>query len=529
MTRPAPSLRASAFPLVALVLAVFPAAIAHGDPKHTIEHEPIRPDPANDVSFGLRLDGDLPPAIETLSGMVGAPDPRAALPTEPATRSSDPVSLAGRNEGPQAGARFTPDLDTRRPDTLPYSEPFVPSTAPWKRLVAFDRVDADGNLRVLDPELHAMPVRGTVRTDGSEERFYGDLVVDLAPHDATRIPSVGPGARVIHARLGIGGQDLDFEMLHDSAENWFIRSTKANRARLVFELSIPRAVFGGPIDEGVDEANTVRTYLPSEVQNDADVVARAIGLPRQSRHETLLALVAYFRGFSESIDPPRPERSVYLSLALSKKGVCRHRAYAFMVTASGLGFRTRVVLNEAHAWVEVWTGTLWKRIDLGGAGSILVETTPLGGTRYAPPPDPFQWPAGSRRGDDLGRTASGSGRTDGAGSGTGSLSSEPSGSEDTRVASTVTLESTESSTPRGQPVHVRGTVFADGAPCAHLGVAISARDRKTEGIFTLGELATDEHGAYAGTVDVPRTVDVGEYELFAVTPGGLRCKKGTSQ
>jgi transglutaminase-like putative cysteine protease len=41
-----------------------------------------------------------------------------------------------------------------------------------------------------------------------------------------------------------------------------------------------------------------------------------------------------------------------LDLARGKRGVCRHRAYAFVIVAQALGIPARFVQNEAHAWVE---------------------------------------------------------------------------------------------------------------------------------------------------------------------------------
>jgi hypothetical protein len=521
--------------LVRCVAISLLAVTAHADGKH-VEHEPIPPDPANDLAFGLRLDGDLPPAIETASGLVSAPDPRASLP--PVAPGAPPTSLAGYDNGPTATERFTPDTDTARPDTLPYSDPFVPSTAPWKRLVAFDAVDADYSLGVLDTARRPLSIHGAARPDPTEERFYGDLVVDLHAEGPTRIPSVGPGARVDHARLGNGSRDVAFTLLADGAENWFVQSPEPGRARLVLELSISRSAFGGPFDAAIEApAPGARGLLPPNVQRDADVVAATIGVPKATRRETLTALVEYFRSFTESSEPPSTERGVYLALALSKKGVCRHRAYAFMVTATGLGFPTRVVLNEAHAWVEVQDGRRWKRIDLGGAGTILAEETPARGPAYAPPPDPFNWPAGARRGEDLGRTALG---VNGGGTGTaaetattvpgdaGGPMTAATKTEETRVDAVVTLETDEATIVRGQPVHLHGSIRADGSPCTHLVVAISARERKTGVAHPLGELATDEHGDYVGGLLVPKSVGVGDYELVAVTSGDARCGKGTS-
>ena len=59
---------------------------------------------------------------------------------------------------------------------------------------------------------------------------------------------------------------------------------------------------------------------------------------------------------------------MYLDLALSRRGVCRHRAFAFMITANAAGIPARYVTNEAHAFAEIWVPERnWIRVDLGGA------------------------------------------------------------------------------------------------------------------------------------------------------------------
>jgi hypothetical protein len=283
------------------------------------------------------------------------------------------------------------------------------------------------------------------------------------------------------------------------------------------------------------------------VQEDAAVVAAKIGVPKATPRETIEALVEYFRGFEESSDPLPEQRSVYLALALSKKGVCRHRAYAFMVTALSLGIKTRVVMNEAHAWVEVAGlapasggppgGQLWRRIDLGGAGTILDETRQIQGPVYAPPPDPFAWPAGAKRGDDLPRTArteqSGSGSA-GSGGGAG-VSGPPSaataagrGSPGTRGSGqgadaesggpvVVDFELGEIAASRGAPIHLRGTVAAGGAPCPHVAVELSARAPNGNTV-PVGELATDDHGVFAGAITLPSSLGLGDHEILAAAP-----------
>ena len=90
-------------------------------------HEQIPQDPRDDMALGVVLDGELPAAIDTPSGVVRAPDPR-----KPAS-ATDSVYTAGGKSDVAGNATYTPDRDTKRPDVLPYDDPFEPSTAPFKR------------------------------------------------------------------------------------------------------------------------------------------------------------------------------------------------------------------------------------------------------------------------------------------------------------------------------------------------------------------------------------------------------------
>jgi transglutaminase-like putative cysteine protease len=504
-------------------------------------HEPIAPDPSEDLALRVAVDGDLPAAIQTPNGVVGVPDPlRPPTPFEPA------YGPAGAHDA------FVPDTDTKRPELSDYDDPFTPSTAPFKRLEAFDSVRSDYQLEVRDERL----VRLTTTQSGAppaagEDPFYGDLVVDVPGEGSTRIPSVGPGARVVRARLGVGASDVPFRILRDGADNWFLQLAKlpgapippATRARLVMEVAIPRAAFGGPLADANWSDLPIVTPLPDNVARDAFEVRSVVGVSRAMRpREAIAKLVDYFRGFVDSVDPPRARGSVYLDLALSRKGVCRHRAFAFLVTAQSLGIPTRLVENEAHAWVEVHDGRLWRRIDLGGAGRLAVLASSRLGTRdaYEAPHEVFPWPPSAGPGGEMISRAS-AGKAAGLASAvasgpwgpgaTTSATHSSSGSGDApeetdpRPPSTVALTVVDTAAHRGLPVHVRGTVRADNEPCQHVAVEISLRESRGGKKFPIGTLATNEDGIFAGVV-IPAGMPLGEYDLAAETSGDARCGRG---
>ena len=81
---------------------------------------------------------------------------------------------------------------------------------------------------------------------------------------------------------------------------------------------------------------------------------------------------------------------------------------------------------------------------------------------------------------------------------------------------------------RGAPFKVRGTVAAEGEPCGHVTIEIVLHSR-TQGDLAIGQLATDERGAYDGAIVMPAAVPLGEYDMQARTLGDARCGVGFSR
>ncbi len=508
--------------------------LALADRKRTppILHELIPIDPQDDLALSVTLPGDIPAAVQSPRGLIAAPDPTRPI------GSSESSAYGASRPSTAPSDRFVPDRDTKRPDSLPYDEPFSPSTAPFKRLAAFDCVNADYTLTVARPLPVVIPIEPALAEKTADSRFYADIVVDLSAGDRVRIPSVAAGAHVLHARAGVGARDSAFSLSKDSAENWFIEGASTVRVRLVMELSAPRTSFGG--DYGNPPRSALRPVLalPRNVDRVAEEVSAQLGLSRRSSpREIVTKLVAHFRAFRESDEPPANHGDIYRDLALGQRGVCRHRAFAFLVTALHLGIPTRMVTNEAHAWVEVDDGRAWRRIDLGGAGRTLQD--PLAGSvPYEPPPDPFPWPARSTRGEDLmapSRQANASrasaafnAPSAAATASAASAASENANARDGRPPSTVALKIRGAEARRRMPLPFSGAVSADGAPCPFVSVEVFLLKPTGESI-SIGALPTTEQGTFEGAFVLPPTVPLGDYEVHARTLGDPRCGPGESR
>jgi hypothetical protein len=533
-----PPLRARAGAVLGLGLVLAASVAAHA--QGVVLHEFVPPDPKEDVSFSTTtLDGDLPAAIQTPSGVATAPDPRQP------PDAQKPYSGSTVDDSPDS--TYEPDRDTRRPNVENYDDPFSPATAPFKRLRAYDAVEQDYSLRVRDKTLRSITPSGSVGP--GDEPFYGDMTVDLVPDQPVRIPTVGPGARLLRVHVN---PETNVDVVRDEADNWFLRGSTRARVRLVMQLAIPRATFGSEFaDVDWTALDKFVHTQPTAHQAPAAEVAQAVGVSRSMRPRDAVAkLVDYFRSFEPSDDPPRGRSDIYLDLALSKKGVCRHRSFAFLVTALNLGVPARMVVNEAHAWVEVFDASLWHRIDLGGAALNLDQTEQPGRPPYVPPPDPYQWPAsrdsaqdlvdrwrtqqrGNTPGNDPSGPASGSSASPSAPPSPTSLSpsldATATPADPARPAADVTVSAIDSDIRRGLPMHLKGEIASGGAPCAHVRVDVVLVGPDAPQGTVIGSLSTDAAGVYDGAVVVPRDFGLGEYELVVITPGDARCAPSRSR
>lgn len=558
--------------ILTLLLLLF-AAVATGQSEPLL-HRYFEPNPEEDLRLGATTgDGSMPAVLDTASGFVSAP-PTARDPVEP-----DPAYGAASTPD-SADASYRVDRNTTRPDVVPYDDPFTPTITPFKRLFAYDAVDASFELEVADRKLRGLPVGG--RAEPSDDEFFGDFLVEAAEDVPVRIPSVGPGARILAARLEPA---IGFSLLSDGADNWFLRARERRRVRVVVHLAIPRAVFGSTFANVEWEALRRRLPpLPETALSAGSGVLERLGLSRRIRPRAAVTLlVDHFRGFSPSDELPRASSGValYEELALSKKGVCRHRAYAFTITALALGIPTRMVRNEAHAWVEVWDGSLWHRIDLGGAAGRLDLDSDSRATPHRPPADPYSWPAGSESGSALAERSAAAGAPGGrsrapsstAGDAAGTPereapgapqpSSPPNGADagpepaasaaetperdpppapdppadqnpnsspalpepsapDDRARAELELTVHATSVRRGTALEVSGRFRAEDEPCAGARVDL-ALVRPNRVPVLAGTLPTDDAGRFSGKVVIPFEIEVGNYRIVATTPGTALC------
>jgi hypothetical protein len=520
--------------------------------------------------------------VERENGEVGANDQARLLPSDPALDNGAVISADAPldpNRGverPQTNraegdtGRYRLDGNTSTPSLVGYSDPFSPSIPPFKRLFAYDGVNQNLELVVAREALTPVGAGGAARP--ADDQFFAEVKVDVTAGKPARLPTVGAGFRILSSKVSSG---RPFALLQDSAENLFVNDLPQGSVIWTAHLAIDRRVFGSAFPDV--HWSTLRAYvpeLPPIVATAAAPVLAKVGVTTSQRPaQALRRLVQYFRSFS-------PEEKVYSStgtqlyhdIALSQQGVCRHRSFAFVVTALALGLPSRFVRNEAHAWVEVFDGKLWHRVDLGGAASDVALSGELN-SPHQPPADPYAWPSAAESGQTMvaralgaggngagasqGRTGSrlgvpdpGRGTPDmspsqavgnnvapgaptaGVGSGNPQEQTEPDDvtPEEAQHPTNLTVQFGGATLKRGQRFSLSGSARqVSGEACALMRIEVELVDQNARTTFGIGTLVTDDKGRYAGELVVPNRVPVGDYRVSVKSPGNQTCAPARAQ
>jgi hypothetical protein len=457
-----------------------------------------------------------------------------------------PSAQSGQQAAGRRAPGFRPDRITDLEGTLGYYEVFTPAITPFKRVSALDAVSLDGTTPLLGV---GDPVRRPVLVEGlsaappdarPRDRFWGSVVLDFSEGNVVPLPTVSPESRL----LSVQSDNVTLSFERDGADNFFAVATLvgARQVRLTYVIDAPRSYFGGSLPSARSDALATEVPpLPEKVERDALAFARELGLTRgMDSAQALKVLVEHFRSFTESKVAPRDTGNIFLDLARGKRGVCRHRGYAFVITAQALGFPARFVQNEAHSWVEVKLPEVgFVRIDLGGAAEGLDARATRDKPFYHPAvEDPWPRPAAyaeSYSRAERAQAASGALARGSAGDRPSAdrslrptLARTQSGSGSARLndgRTPVTLNVTRyvPEVLRGTGLDVEGFAqLRSGAPVAGLRVEVSLAATDAQRALLLGVTVTDEAGRFGGTFSVPPSIEPADYALVVVTPGDAR-------
>jgi hypothetical protein len=526
---------------------------------------------AQNAASRRKLHEDLPSPSERRSPVIGgggSGNPAAfaagdkVLPKPPIDRpgaappKGEPVLGAGGFAADRQTS-MAPDNDTRRDNTLHYVSVFNPDVLPFKRMSALDAVAADFTLAIAHAALVEIPVGGT--TDKTRDRFWGSVLVKLSPGVDVPLPSVAPDMRILSYEIK---PPIALRFEKDGADNFYVRTDETSASgtyRLVFLADADAGYFapslptGGTYTPRVIRTSTppeLRPALPDLVAREAQRTIKKLRIDEDMNLSVVFnRLVGYFRAF-QAKPMPATSGNTYRDLCDSQAGVCRHRAYAFMITANALGIPTRFVENEAHAFVEVWfPERRWQRIDLGGAALRMEVQGADSKTLHRPrADDPFEKPPEYKQsytqleGDIRGLTsqqladkreslvqAPPSGAFDATATAAGSAAPDrilpdqalPPVTRDPRKPSPdLKVTQADSRAFRGDQIHIEGTATAGarGLPDHTVDVFLSPAGRLGSGSILLGRAVTNHDGTFSADFAIPPTIGLDTYDIYLSSP-----------
>jgi len=248
---------------------------------------------------------------------------------------------------------------------------FNPSLTRMKRYTAYDSVTVDYSAYVYDTTKYPLPLSNK----HYDNVFEGTLILNRVTYDYLQIPSVSPNANIIsyntYPEIG------NIEFFKDGADNYYIKSEQYTNWKVTFYFttSANSSYYKFEIPEDLtltDVPDSVKHTPPPEVLPKAEIIIDELGLTGETNIKRIAyILYNYFSSFTEGEIPSQQEEpDTYLAVARAKHGACYVRSFAFFITANAIGLPTRLVVNECHAFVEIYIPTQgWKQLDLGGLGT----------------------------------------------------------------------------------------------------------------------------------------------------------------
>ncbi len=526
--------------------------------RPTLHEDLVVPNGAQPDSRTIGSGGGMPAAVRSGDKII----PKPPLSDPDRAPKDEPVLGAG-GFGADRQTQMRPDNKTGPDSTLHYVSVFNPDVLPFKRMSSFDAVGDDYTLRVGRTALFEVPVGG-VTDQTKRDYFRGSVLIQLTPGKDIPLPSVAPDMRILSYETRPKVQ-LKFEK--DGADNFYVRtdeSAAAGSYRLIFDCDADAGYFAPQLPTGrrytplMVQTLTppeLKPMMPDAIRANAEKTLDKLNVKSDLELGVVFnKLVAYFRAFEAKTLPPT-SGDIYRDLCDAQAGVCRHRAFAFAITANAVGIPTRYVENEAHAFVEVWFPERgWQRIDLGGAALRMEVTGADDKTLHRPrAEDPFAKPDEYKQnytqlqGDIAGLTkqqlddkkkpldqAPPSGAV-GQGSGVGNGSGNGSGASPTpqdTILPDVNLPAVamdpkkqnpkleitlaNPSAYRGGVIRIEGRASVDGKALADHPVDVyispsGARGAQSKG---LGRATTSADGSFRQDFTIPSTISLAVYEVY---------------
>jgi hypothetical protein len=248
---------------------------------------------------------------------------------------------------------------------------FDPCLGPMKRITVWNKIDPQWNLTGTPDPLKEVFAGAVERDKDLTKIFHFSASVPLTAEDKIPLPSVSPQMEIV--QMNVHPPSVMLRFWKDPLDNFYVSGNHTGVIHLTGLVMAKRAYFEGDLEwlENLREPVPKARSRSADFQEPTDRILAATGIiPGTTlQKDALRALVSFFRSFEQRTLNPG-EGNVLTRVVEQKTGVCRHRAFGFLLAAQACGLSARIVANETHVFVEVDLGgrdeKRWHQIDLGG-------------------------------------------------------------------------------------------------------------------------------------------------------------------
>ena len=292
------------------------------------------------------------------------------------------------------------DTNTDVGGNLSMTEPFAPPVGVYKRTHVLDTMTFRDHriFFIQSPPQNCEIVHPSVPPHSHTTHRSAILYLKLSS-ELSRLPGDSPEMilTAFSAHPVNNSEDAHVNLYKCTDNDYFLSTNQPGIYQLEFETASPADAATPKPAEFFIGSTPQKIHLSQDLVSAVDSVVSHHDVLQQIHlsPNSLSELILFFQSFeSESLsedtlnlihnnDPQNDDAdqsSIWMdqnrmsAMIQEQKGICRHRSFIFAWIANSWGFPTRIVVNEVHAFVEIYHLGHWYPVELGGRANSLTIT-----------------------------------------------------------------------------------------------------------------------------------------------------------
>ncbi len=292
-------------------------------------------------------------------------------------------SLALPSQARQSGVLHL-DSETHTAGDLSLNDPFLPAVGIYQRQTVFSEIHRSPSSAArfsLTAQAHDMALCKTYipTTPTIPDAIYrtARLTIDATVNPQAYLPGDSSEMQLtqIQALDTDSGQKQAVQIYRCANDLYSILFPRPG----IYEVTYDTASYPDtlPPKDAAFFKGAKKNPLPLTHEQSEEISSLIHATPALRRimnaSDPLVSLIRYFQSFqSESLESSLHAGETLEALILKEeKGLCRHRAVLFLILSRYMGYKTRVVGNSVHAFVEIHHRGRWYPTELGGQARSL--------------------------------------------------------------------------------------------------------------------------------------------------------------